>query len=75
MNKARRNRLHAAMRQITSLYELLDQLKDEEQEAYDNLPDSIQEGERGGIMEDAMNSIDDSMGYLEEAKDSLEEVE
>ena len=48
--------------------------KDEEEECYYNLPDAIQESERGEAMQDAIsqlddayNSLDDVISYLEDA--------
>lgn len=51
-------------------------LKDEEQEKYDNLPDSLQDSERGETftdnvdnMETAYDSLDEAIGYLQEILD------
>lgn len=46
-------------------------LHDEEQEAYDNLPESFQESERGEAMEAAADNLDSAMSSMEEVLDSL----
>lgn len=52
----------------------IEEIKEEEQEAYDNLPESLQYGEKGEKMTDAVDNLDsayssleDAMGYLDEA--------
>lgn len=63
---------------VTVLSELLQELMDEEQERYDNLPECKQEGEYGERLEgniDAMQNLIDSLeeatGYVEELNDQL----
>lgn len=63
---------------VTALSELLQELMDEEQERYDNLPECKQEGEYGERLEgniDAMQNLIDSLeeatGYVEELNDQL----
>ena len=52
----------------------IEEIKEEEQEAYDNLPGSLQYGEKGEKMTDAVDNLDsayssleDAIGYLDEA--------
>lgn len=47
---------------------------DKEQEALDNMPESLQEGERGEAMQDAIDNLSSAMDSVEEAVDSLEEA-
>ena len=54
--------------------EQLDALKDEEQEAYDNTPESLQESERGQAMEEAINQMEEAYSQIEEAAYILEEL-
>ncbi len=60
MNEDRRKR-------IEKIIEQLDSLREEEQDAYDNLPESIQDSERG-------ESMTDNVDNLEEAKSTLESI-
>lgn len=47
MNKQRRKRLEEASKLIAQAQGIIEEVKDEEQEAHDNLPESIQYGEKG----------------------------
>lgn len=58
MNKQRRKAIGELHEQISAIMEQLDELKDEEQEAYDNTPESLQESERGQAMEEAINQME-----------------
>lgn len=42
MNKARRNKLQELIEQLETIKEELEMVQEEEQEAYDNLPESLQ---------------------------------
>lgn len=64
---------------INSVWDKLDELKseiesimEEEQEAYDNLPESIQDGERGEKMQEAIDNLSNSMDSIDEAISYLE---
>lgn len=81
MNNARRKKLNAIYKRVDDLNGLLsnvkhlaDELRNELQDEYDgeeeshgNLPESLQEGERGQAMQEAM-------GAMQTALDALEEV-
>lgn len=47
MNKVRRKRLAEALDLISQAKDILEEVKDEEQDAFDNLPENFQYGERG----------------------------
>ena len=47
MNKARRKQLSEIQEKLAELKDMIETVLDEEQEAYDNLPESLQESERG----------------------------
>jgi hypothetical protein len=42
-------------------------IKDDEETAYDAMPDSIKETPQGVILEEAIESIETAIGYLNEA--------
>ena len=54
---------------------MLTDAKDKEEEAFDNLPESLQESERGMTMQDNVDNLDTAITSLEEAKDALENIE
>ncbi len=55
------------------------QIREEEQDAYDNLPESLQESSRGEVMQEAIDKIEEIIDGLDEIDldylmDSIEEV-
>ncbi len=48
---------------------------DEEQEAFDNLPESLQETERGEKMSNAIEQMDYAISSIEDAIDNIEEAQ
>ena len=71
MNKERRKRIVDAIYKIETL---IQNILDDEQEAYDNMPPGIQESENGMISEEAQESLDSAIESLEEAISYLEEI-
>ena len=49
-------------------------LKDEEQEYYDNMPESLQSGERGTDAEEVVSNLQEAEDKLQEVEDALNEV-
>lgn len=74
MNKARRKSIQQIIDTLTDLKENVDLLREEEQEAYDNLPESLQESERGEAMSSAIYNLEDAMENIDLVTDSLEEA-
>ena len=85
MNNQRRKQIATLVEDIDSrLSELLSEFTEraqeilgEEQEAFDALPESIQDGERGQAMQEAIGNLEDAVGVLEgivttEITDALE---
>lgn len=74
MNKARRKKLGEIIDQLENLREDLDAVASEERDAYDNLPESLQESDRGCAMEEAADELDDICGELDELRQRIESV-
>ena len=74
MNKARRKKLGEIIDQLEYLREDLDAVASEEREAYDNLPESLQEGDKGCAMEEAADELDDICSEMEDLKDRIQSV-
>lgn len=72
MNKQRRKEIAKAIDLIEQAREILEAVLDEEQEAFDNMPESLQCSERGETMEEYISTIEDFLDYLE--TDSLQEI-
>lgn len=75
MNKERRKRILAVLQELESIKVEIESIIDEEQCAFDNLPESIQESDRGMIMENSIESLESANESIEAAVDSLEEIE
>ncbi|MDO5146112.1 MAG: hypothetical protein Q4D60_03840 [Eubacteriales bacterium] len=74
MNKQRRKRLGEAFDKLSEIQEILEEVKNDEQEAYDNLPESFQYGERGEEMQNYIEMIEEVDGYIEDAKSVIEQI-
>lgn len=74
MNKDRRKRVDDLMVQLTDISSEIEAIKEEEQEAYDNLPESFQAGEKGDNMQNAIESLDEAENAVDEAQHALENV-
>lgn len=74
MNKERRKKLGEAFEKIGEVKDILDEVRDEEQDAYDNLPESFQNGERGEEMQGYIEMIDEAYGYLEDAESVVDQI-
>lgn len=71
MNRNRRKQLQAISDQLTRLMEQLEAVNEDEGEAYENLPEPFQYGERGEAMEEAMQNMEDAIAAMEEAVNSI----
>lgn len=71
MNKDRRARISAAISALEGLGALLRDLENEEQEAYDNMPEGLQSGDRGNTMQDTINYLASAAGEVEQAAEEL----
>ena len=74
MNKARRKRLGEAFELIGTAQDILRSVREEEQEAYENLPDSFRDGERGEEIQNYMDMIEEAEGYLDDANSVIEQI-
>ena len=71
MNKARRNRIADVQTQLEALKQDIDAILSEEQEAFDNMPESLQESERGQAMQEAIDALESAIGSCEELDEYL----
>ncbi|GFI48317.1 hypothetical protein IMSAGC019_03644 [Lachnospiraceae bacterium] len=74
MNKQRRKQIEKAFELIGEAEDILESAKSEEQDAYDNLPENFQYGERGEEMQNYIEMLDESIGYLSDAKSVVEQI-
>lgn len=74
MNKARRKELHEAVDLLYKALSIIDSVKEGEEEAYDNLPESFQYSEKGETMQEHIDTLDDAYGQVEDLTTILEEI-
>ena len=83
MNKYRRPLIERLQDKIVEIRGLVEDLiyevegiKDEEQEAYDNLPENFQKSDRGYAMDEAIGNLNNALSCLEsDIYNALDEVE
>lgn len=73
MNQTRRNKIREIQDDLRIISERIEDLRDEESAAYENMPESLQESEKGetamravDILEQAIGEVDDSISTLED---------
>jgi hypothetical protein len=67
MNNARRNIIAKALGLMQEAVALLEPVRDEEKEAFENLTEGLQQTERGQQSEQAADALDNAVSNLEEA--------
>ena len=74
MNRQRRKKLSEAFDLVSKSEELIDAVKDEETESYENLPDNFRDGDRGEEMQNYIDMMDEVIGYLQDAESVIEQI-
>lgn len=74
MNIRRKKQIEKLIPILEDLQSDIEIIKDEEQEALDNTPDSLQGSERYEISEAAVDSMDSAWDSIQEAIDYLQEI-
>ena len=74
MNKRRRDFLRQGHSQIEDAKGLIDMALEEEQESYDNLPDSIQASGMGDEMQENIDALQEITDALDEVLSNLEDL-
>lgn len=75
MNKQRRTEIQDVMDKLTELRDQVECIQNDEQEAFDNLPEGIQASDKGSMMEEAVNSLQDALDGIDEAVSGLENAQ
>ena len=52
----------------------VEEIRDEEQEPFDNLPEGLQSSERGNAMEEAISNLDSAIDGINELSDKFEDA-
>lgn len=72
MNRIRRKRLDTAMTRLNEICEELENIKSEEEEALENIPENMQESERTSNMQDTIDEIDSAISSVIDASEYVE---
>lgn len=65
MNKQRRKALEEIIRELDNQKAAIEAILDEEQEAYDNIPESLQDTDRANQIYENIDALDDAIANLE----------
>lgn len=71
MNKVRREQLKEAIKTIEIARDMVESVRYEESDAFDNLSEGLQASERGMTMEENVDTMDEVISNLEEAVDTI----
>lgn len=74
MNKERRLRISDLSSKADALVNEIETIRDEEQEYYDNMPESLQGGEKGTAAEEAISALENAISYLQDVIAALDEA-
>lgn len=74
MNKQNRKDLQGFVDSLDEIKCAIEQMQCDEEEKFDNLPEGIQESERGDKFQEAIENLESSASSIEEAIDYLNEI-
>lgn len=74
LNAGRRKKLTVAIDHLREASNIVDQIKDEEQDSLDNMPENLQESERYSNMEEAVDALEDALVSINEAFEHVEDA-
>ena len=71
MNAARRKAISEAIALIDQAHDLVENVANEERESFDNLPEGLQESERGERMDEIASALEEAYMTLTDVVDQL----
>ncbi|MDE6156842.1 MAG: hypothetical protein K2F78_01720 [Muribaculaceae bacterium] len=74
MNKQRRMELGEVSDLLDEATSRLEEIRYEEQDAFDNMPEGLQNSSRGDAMVEAMDAMDEIMSDIEDVKNKISEL-
>lgn len=72
MNKMNRKQLRDLISRIETIHEELDEIKDGEEEKLDNMPESLQDSEKGEALSEIIDFLDSASESLNESVESIQ---
>lgn len=74
MNRERRKRLMQLAEKLLEVRTSLEIILKEEESAFDNMPESLQETERGEQMQEYIETMEEAISNIEEIESNLEDI-
>ncbi|MCY4600928.1 MAG: hypothetical protein OXF27_13530 [Acidobacteria bacterium] len=74
MNKDRRKRLGELNQRLDAIAADLETIRDEEQDAYDNLPEAFQDGAQGEAMQESIDAMAETQDRIEEQAGEIDQL-
>lgn len=74
MNKQRRADLEKAKAHLQNARDVIDSTREDESDAFGNMPEGLQQGERGQAMEEAISKLEEIVEACDSAIESIDEV-
>ena len=75
MNNVRRKKIKEIIKLLDTANDMLSDVKDDEEFAFDNLSEGLQQTMRGEQMEENINEMEEAIDKLEEVIENLNNVE
>lgn len=74
MNDKKRSKIAKAVSLLEAALSIVEVVRDEEQDCFNNMPENLESSYRYEKMENAVDRLDDAVSSIEEARDALEEA-
>nr|WP_315242185.1 hypothetical protein [uncultured Albidiferax sp.] len=71
MNNDRRKRLAVLAERLTDVHSFLEDLRNEEEIALENMPESLQQGDRAQAMAELVVELDEALSQLDDVISSI----
>jgi len=73
MNKQKRTEITEVYEELNNLLSRLETLRDEEQDYYDNMPESFKDAEKGQAADAAANALSSAVDCISDVMSNLED--
>lgn len=74
MNAQGRKEIAKHIASLENIKSILESMRDDEEMKYDNMPEGLQESERGDQMQEDIDALENAVASLEDTIDSLQEI-
>ena len=74
MNTQRRKAIQAVLNELADLRSRIESAQSDEQDAYDNMPEGLQQSERGQKAEESCSRLDDAITAFDDLESALNDA-